>query len=369
MIQTMKPTLSLLFAFLFYEAVALAHLGGSVDDCKKAYGEPKFEKVEAGQTVRGYQPSFPDFGSAIVMASFRDDKVSSIRYKIATQSKFTPEQLSFITSLNGLGVGKKFIEVGPTPDGTKQLWATEDYSAYMVVQTGQAFVDFMTQAEAIDMIKQLPSAKLTPPESDNRNATKSTLPSLGPTDQAPFAAVKLAQDVSIELPKAWWLIGKDFNDVIQTSAHAMLDLSGLEKSGDAETVLVSANSMPKTTYASVRVTFSTPPIGTPAEVRMMTKADLDEMANVMKDNMTKTASEGANKLIEFHGCSVVEVDGCPSLMVRYRRSGPHGDVMVRSHQIFRSDGTLNVTLSYRISEGSIWLPVIERIQKSIKTTK
>jgi hypothetical protein len=191
-IQTMKQTFSLLLAFLYHAAAAFGHLGGSVDDCKKAYGEQKFEKVEIGQTVRGYQPSFPDFGSAVVMASFNNDKVVRIRYKIPSRSTFTPEQLSFITSLNGLGVGKKFIEVGPTPDGTKRLWATEDNSAYMVLQTGQAILDFMTQGEAIDVIRPLSSPELKPTESDQRTAPKSALPSLGPSDQAPFATVKLA---------------------------------------------------------------------------------------------------------------------------------------------------------------------------------
>ena len=346
-----------------------AHLGGSAEDCKKAYGDPKFEKIEDGQTLRGYQPPFPDFGTAIVMASFKDNKVTSVRYKIATQSKFTAEQLAFITSLNGLGLGKKFIEVGPTPDGTKRLWTTEDYSAYMVVQTGQAIVDFMTQAEAIDVIKQLPPAMLKSRQAAKPTENQVTLPSLGVSDHSPFAKVKLARDVSIEIPKTWWLIGKDFNDVIQTSAQAMLDLSGLPKSTDAETVLVSANSMPKTTYASVRVTFSTPPIGTPTEIRAMTKGDLDEMSQGMKDIVTKMSETGSNKLADFKGCSVVEVDGCPSLLTRYRRTGPHGDVLVSSHQIVRSDGTLNVTLSYRVSEGAIWVPIIQRIEKSIKTAK
>jgi hypothetical protein len=196
-----------------------------------------------------------------------------------------------------------------------------------------------------------------------------TLPSVGTTDSSSFAKVKLDRGVFLELPKSWWLIGKDFNDVLQTSAHAMLDLSGIEKSKDMESVLIAANSMPKTTYASVRVTFSTPPIGTPSEVRMMTKDDLDEMEKGMKDAMAKMAGAGANKLLEFYGCSIAEIDGCPSIVSRYRRSGPHGDVSVTSHQVARIDGTLNITLSYRVSEGAIWKPVIERIEKSIKTPK
>lgn len=352
---------------LIAPAILYAHLGASPEECKRIYGEPKFTEERDGHIGKGYQPAFADFGGAIVIASFKSEKVVSIRYKIAGKTEFTVSQLALITSLNGLMVGKKFVEIGLSPDRTKRLWATEDNAAYMVVTVGSAIVDLMTQAEAIDTIRQLPTptknglpvSKL--PTVDLSSAT------IGSSPQ--FIPVKLAHGVSMELPKSWWLIGKDFNDLIQTSTQSVLDLSGVEKSLDTEVVLVTANSMPKTTYASVRATFSTPPVATPEELAKITPADLSELTVQMEQLIKRMMGQSANKLVEFQGCSLTKVGECPSMLTRYRRTGPHGDVLVESHQIATHEGTVNLTLSYRVSEAALWKAVIERIEKSVVIMK
>jgi hypothetical protein len=62
-----------------------------------------------------------------------------------------------------------------------------------------------------------------------------------------FASVKLPRGVQLQIPKGWWLMGKDHNRLIHTSVEAALDLSGIGLPDGQETNLIAANSMPRTT--------------------------------------------------------------------------------------------------------------------------
>lgn len=75
-----------------------------------------------------------------------------------------------------------------------------------------------------------------------------------------FTSVKLPRGIELQIPKGWWLLGADLNRAIETSAEAALDLSGIGLLEGDETNLIAANSMPRSTYAAVRVDSTVPPI-------------------------------------------------------------------------------------------------------------
>ncbi len=68
-----------------------------------------------------------------------------------------------------------------------------------------------------------------------------------------FAPIKLPRGIQLQVPKGWWLLGKDLKRSIETSVEAVMDLSGIGVSDGHDTNLIAANSMPRTTYAAVRV--------------------------------------------------------------------------------------------------------------------
>jgi hypothetical protein len=73
-----------------------------------------------------------------------------------------------------------------------------------------------------------------------------------------FAPVNLPRGVQLQIPKGWWLLGDDYNRMIQTTVEAALDLSGIGLQDGQETNLLAANSMPRSTYAAVRVDSTIP---------------------------------------------------------------------------------------------------------------
>ena len=180
-----------------------------------------------------------------------------------------------------------------------------------------------------------------------------------------FASVKLPRGIELQIPRGWWLLGADLNRAIQTSGEAALDLSGIGLPEGAETNLISANSMPRSTYATVRVDSTIPPSVSPSQVASSTAADVRELQTEMRHMLEKLLPLQGSQLIEFVGTRIEKVSGHPAIVLEYRRTGPKGSVFVQSNQIFTPSQEIRIILSYRESELGLWKPVLGKIRKSI----
>lgn len=180
-----------------------------------------------------------------------------------------------------------------------------------------------------------------------------------------FSLVKLPRGVEVQIPKGWWLVGKDYNRMIQTSVEAAMDLSGIGFDDREEVNLIAANSMPRTTYAALRIDSTIPPSATPREIQNITKTELKELSLGMKQEFEKLLPYQGNQLLDFYGVLIEKISGHPTLVTRYRRSGPNGPVIVEINQIFLADHELRVNLSYREKEKALWLAVIKKIRTTI----
>ena len=184
-----------------------------------------------------------------------------------------------------------------------------------------------------------------------------------------FASVKLPRGVQLQIPKGWWLMGKDHNRLIHTSVEAALDLSGIGLPDGQETNLIAANSMPRTTYAVVRVDSTIPPSVSPREIQAATATDLKDIGNELRGGLEKMLPLQNNQLLQFYGVRKDSISGHPALVIEYRRSGPKGPVIVQINLIFTNSQEVNINLSYRESEAALWKPVVAKIRQSITLTK
>ena len=153
--------------------------------------------------------------------------------------------------------------------------------------------------------------------------------------------------------------------MIQTTVEAMMDLSGLGLPDEQETNLIAANSMPRSTYASVRVDSTIPPSVSPAEFASITPAEVRDLQSEMKQYFQNLLPLQGYELIEFVGTPTQKISGYPALVTEYRRSGREGPVLVQINEIFTSSQGIRITLAYRQSETALWKPVIGEISQSI----
>lgn len=180
-----------------------------------------------------------------------------------------------------------------------------------------------------------------------------------------FTTVKLPRGIEILLPKGWWFLGADHNHLLDISAEAALDLSGIGQPEGTDVNLIAANSMPKTTYAAVRVNSTTPVSNSPSEITNLTSTEFQSLQSEMHENFKKSLPLQGNQLLAFFGVRRDTISGHPALVTEYRRSGPKGPVMVVTLQIFTPSQEISINLSYRESEQAIWRPVISKIRQSI----
>lgn len=183
--------------------------------------------------------------------------------------------------------------------------------------------------------------------------------------QGNFINVKLAGGVSLDLPRAWRVLGAQEMNIIETSTEAALDLTAQAQGsfGDRRTLLA-ANSMPLSTYAAIRI--NAVPAAAPGKV---TAGGLQEAAA----NITKQLPAGLammlglqqGQLLDFQGARVDQLAGHPALVISYRRSGLKGPVIVELSRVFTATQELSVNLSYREAEAPLWKTTIARIRNSI----
>lgn len=180
-----------------------------------------------------------------------------------------------------------------------------------------------------------------------------------------FVVLTLPRGVEIQVPKNWWVLSQQFDEAAKTAMEASFDNAGIDLPEGTSVTLLAANSMPRTTYASVRVDSSTPVLGPPSEIAKVTASELKEYENDMQLNLQQLLSQQGNKILNFYGTRPANISGHPTLITKYKRTGPKGPVQVAIIQIFTHSQDLNIALSYRESETALWKPVIAKIQKSI----
>jgi hypothetical protein len=182
-----------------------------------------------------------------------------------------------------------------------------------------------------------------------------------------FIRLKLPRAVELDLPKGWWSLGSEELKLIATSLEAAMDLSGTAVPRDEKKItLIAANSMPKTTYAAIRINSVTPPSVTRDEYKAITRGDLAQMQQQTRQILAQMMQLQGNALIEGSlKVRLEEFADFPAFVTEYRRTGPQGPVSVQLMQVFRPTDEITINLSYRESETVIWKTVIEKVRRSI----
>lgn len=190
-----------------------------------------------------------------------------------------------------------------------------------------------------------------------------------------FTVIALPRGVTIALPRVWRILGPNELQLIETFAGTLADLSGLDLDTGPDQVLVAANSMPPSTYATVRVTSSTPPSGTPADIQKLvrlvghssrTHGEVTAFEREIRSLIEPMLRKGGIPVTQFYGVRVERISGHPALVTEYRRAGPKGDVFVQLNHIFTPQQDVQVRLSYRQAEQRLWMPVLGRIRHSLQ---
>ena len=186
--------------------------------------------------------------------------------------------------------------------------------------------------------------------------------------QSRFTRFELPQQVSVEVPQNWLLLSGDIKTTVEVAGEAAIKLAGLDFPAEKNVNLLSARSMPKSTYASIIVHATDSEIA-PDEIRLASKSDLKEFELALSDVIRKSLPVQKLQFIESLGLERKIVSGHVAIVFDYRRTSPTGPVTVSLTRLFIGSKEITFILSFKDDEGQLWMPVIEYMKQSIKVGK
>jgi hypothetical protein len=187
-------------------------------------------------------------------------------------------------------------------------------------------------------------AETTPPTTDGNSVASS----LSPRDSR-FALLTLPLGVQIDVPKNWRTLDGDINTNIETFGEAVMNLAGIEIPPGQKVNLFRANSNPPTTYAGIAINATDSDIA-PTELLAASDAEIHELTSTMQQMFEQAFSTQNLQIIRFDPVRREIIDGHPSLIINYVRSGPQGPVIVQMTRLFLGEKEISLNLSYRQSE-------------------
>jgi hypothetical protein len=198
----------------------------------------------------------------------------------------------------------------------------------------------------------------------NENAVSSSLP---PRDSR-FTLVTLPLAVSIEVPKNWRLIGPDLNTTIEAGGEAATKLAGIEMPRGQKVNLFRANANLPATYAGIAINASDSEMS-PADVMAASDAEIAELGPPIREMLEQVFAKQNLRVIRFDGVRREIVDGHPSLVIEYVRSGPGGPVVVQMTRLLIKEKEISLNLSYSQSEAGLWKPIVDYMRGAFRVSE
>lgn len=185
--------------------------------------------------------------------------------------------------------------------------------------------------------------------------------------ESPFKRLQLAHGISLEIPSHWKILSQDTRNNLEAAGAAMLSNSGLESSGRKQNLLA-VNAIPEPTGAMIRVSVTSPPDYTQAELASTSPKELKEIERELVKLFKQMESSGGPKIIEMQTVRIVKVKEKYALVIPYVRSSLYGpsNWQVTQYKIPVSNKLIELTLSHRQSDSIVWKPILEKVLRSIQ---
>ncbi|PIQ11741.1 MAG: hypothetical protein COW70_11810 [Hydrogenophilales bacterium CG18_big_fil_WC_8_21_14_2_50_58_12] len=183
-----------------------------------------------------------------------------------------------------------------------------------------------------------------------------------------FRRVQLPYGISLEIPSHWEIFSQDEKQNFAAAAESMgRNAGGAEDSGKKERLLaVSARPFPS--GAKIRVSVTTPPEYTQADLAATTAAELSQLRSEYIAMFNKMLASGGARVLEMQTPQIERINNKLALAMAYTRTDPDGPSpwQVTQYGVPVPKRLIQITLSYRQSDAIIWKPILENVKRSIR---
>jgi len=183
-----------------------------------------------------------------------------------------------------------------------------------------------------------------------------------------FRTVQLAYGISLDVPSHWAVLSLEDRKNIGAAGQAMAENVGIEGPSGRKESLLAMNATPSPTGAMIRVSVTSPPDLTQADLAAATPSDLQEIGTEMLGIFRQLETPGGLKIIKMQPVRIERINNYRALVISYIRAGATGPFpwQVTQYKIPVSNHLIEITLSHRKPDAVVWRPILERVKRSIK---
>jgi len=183
-----------------------------------------------------------------------------------------------------------------------------------------------------------------------------------------FRKIQLIYNISLDVPSHWIVLSQASRNNLGAAGQAMMDNSSIEGSSGRKKTLLAMNATPSPTGAMIRVSVTSPPDYTQADLAAVTKRELREIGAELLSMFKKLEASGGPKIIEMQPVRLENLNNYRVLVMPYIRAGVKGPSpwQVTQYKIPVSNKLIEITLSYRKSDSIVWKPILERVKRSLR---
>lgn len=182
-----------------------------------------------------------------------------------------------------------------------------------------------------------------------------------------FRQVQLLHGISLDVPSHWIVLSQASRKNLGAAAQALMDNSEIEGANGQKERLLAMNSVPEPTGAMIRVSVTSPPDFTQADLEATTLSDLKELGPEFLSMFRKVEASGGPKIIEMHPLRIDKLNNHLVFIISYIRAGVNGPSpwQVTQYKIPVSNKLIEITLSHRKLDAIVWKPILERVKRSV----
>lgn len=184
----------------------------------------------------------------------------------------------------------------------------------------------------------------------------------------PFRSVQLAYGISLEIPSHWKVLPQEIRQNLRAAGEAMTQNAGIEGPSRTKKSLLAVNATPDPTGSMIRVSVTTPPDYTQADLAAATVVELNQMRSELYAMFKNLEASGGPKVLEMQTPKIERINNQLALVMGYTRASLVGPSpwQVTQYKIPISNRLIEITLSHRQADAIVWKPILDNVKRSIQ---
>jgi hypothetical protein len=184
-----------------------------------------------------------------------------------------------------------------------------------------------------------------------------------------YQRFSLKEGISVEAPSHWLVHADSEKKNFAAAGEGAARTAGIDyDTNQDKSRLIAISALPTPSGAKIRINLIRPLPFSSAELRSASTQDLKDVEAEFSAGMAKIMTAMGSKLLTVATPKIEMINGSPALLLEYRRSDLSGPSpwTVKQYRIPAGDKLIELTISYRESNISIWKPILEYVKQSLR---